>query len=113
MGTMFATILSGVLVFVMGQFALRLVIEPLQEFSKIRGEINSALIYYANFLSNPGTGTSEKQNEISDNIRRLSSRLMASANSVKWYGLLFKLRLVPCGLSDVEKSARKNSWGQS
>lgn len=107
MGTVIGTILSGVVVFVLGQFALRLIIEPLQEFSKIRGEINSTLIYYANFISNPGTGSSERQNEISDNLRRLSSRLMASANSIKMYTFLFRLRLAPCSLDDVVKSARE------
>jgi hypothetical protein len=107
MGTVIGTILSGVVVFVLGQFALRLIVDPLQEFSKIRGEINSTLIYYANFISNPGTGSSEKQNQISDNLRKLSGQLMASVNSIKLYMFLFRLRLAPCSLDDVVKSARK------
>ena len=83
MGTVIGTILSGVVVFILGQFELRLTIEQVQEFSRIRGEINSALIYYANFISNPGTGSLEMQNQISDNLRKLSSQLMATVNLIK------------------------------
>ena len=101
--TVITTVLSGVLVYVIGQFILRLIIEPIQEFAKIRGEINYTLIYYANFISNPGTGNQDIRNEISDNLRKLGGRLMAVSNSIKLYSLLSRLQLLP-NRGDLKKS---------
>ena len=104
--TVITTVLSGVLVFVVGQFILRLIIEPLQEFARIRGEVNYALIYYANFLSNPGLWNPKILDEISDNLRKLSGRFMATANSIRLYDFLFRFRLVP-SREDLIKSVRE------
>jgi hypothetical protein len=106
MFTVITAVLSGVLVFVLGQFILRLIIEPLQEFAKIRGEVNYALIYYANFLSNPGLGNPKVLDEISDTLRKLSGRFMATANSIRLYDFLSQLHLVPIR-EDLIKSARE------
>ncbi|MEH2381888.1 MAG: hypothetical protein V7K27_23855 [Nostoc sp.] len=42
------TIISGVFVFILGQLALKLIIEPIQEFRKTLADIAFALIEYAN-----------------------------------------------------------------
>ncbi len=42
------TILGGVTVFVVGQIAVKFIIEPLHEQSQLVGEITNSLIYYAN-----------------------------------------------------------------
>jgi hypothetical protein len=52
--TVFLTVLSGVLFFVLGQLALKLVIEPLNDMRKTIGLISHALIEHAGLIHNPG-----------------------------------------------------------
>ncbi len=51
-GQVFWTVLSGVTVYVAGQIFVKFVIDPIQEFRKLTGEIGHSLIYYANVYSN-------------------------------------------------------------
>lgn len=46
--TVFATVVAGVVVFVIGQVALKLVIEPMQDQASTIGGITHSLTYYAN-----------------------------------------------------------------
>lgn len=50
---MLLTIISGVLVFVIGQVILERVIKPLQEYKKIKSKISYLLAFYANVYTNP------------------------------------------------------------
>ena len=51
--TVLLTVVSGVLVFVVGQIVLECYIKPLQEYHKIKSEIGFLLLYYANVFMNP------------------------------------------------------------
>lgn len=52
--SVFGTIISGVLVFVLGQIFIEFYLYPKKELNELRGKISWALVYYANVYSNPG-----------------------------------------------------------
>jgi hypothetical protein len=88
------SIASGVVIFVMGQAFLRFVIEPIQELHRLRGEITSALIYYANV--NPDMQRPEPVAEEGARLyRQQASRLMALRTGIPFYRLWSSLRVVP------------------
>jgi len=71
----FQTVISGVLVFVLSQYILKFIIEPLQEYKKIIAKIDNKLKFYANIISNPGILPRDVILEYSDEIRSLSCEL--------------------------------------
>lgn len=74
----FLTILTGVLVFLIGQAALKFYFEPLQEFRRTVAEIAHVLIDYANVYGNPGLGDPDEIMKVSAHLRNLSSKLYAN-----------------------------------
>jgi hypothetical protein len=71
----FSTVLSGTLVYVLGQIILKFFIEPVQELKKTIGVISHSLIERANVIYNPGLGL--KETETSKELRNLASRLQS------------------------------------
>ncbi len=77
--SVFGTIISGVLVFVLGQIFIEFFLGPKKEFNELRGKISRALVYYANVYSNSGAirNMSKSREEVSEELRKLSAELMA------------------------------------
>jgi hypothetical protein len=75
--TVFSTVLSGTLVYVLGQIILKFFIEPVQELKKTIGVISHSLIERANVIYNPGIGLKEIETETSKELRNLVSRLQS------------------------------------
>lgn len=73
--TVFSTVLSGTLVYVIGQIILKFFIEPVQELKKTIGVISHSLIERANVISNPGISVREVEHETSRELRNLASHL--------------------------------------
>jgi hypothetical protein len=80
---------------VFGQIVLKLLIDPIQEFKRVVAEIAHALIEYANVFSNPGILGPEKENKVSEEFRKLSSRLNAQMYLVPAYGVTSRLFCLP------------------
>lgn len=91
----FLTILSGVIVFILGQLALKLLIEPIQEFRKTVADIAHALIEYANIYANPGVVGNESEKKASEELRKLSSRLNAQMYLIPFYQIIAKIFGLP------------------
>lgn len=92
--TVFVTVLSGVLTYVVGQLTLKLLIEPMQETKKTIGQISHSLIEHANVIHNPGLSTNEVTRETSRHLRKLSSQLQSHLYLVPaydWTGKVFRL----------------------
>ena len=87
-------IASGVVIFIIGQAFLRFVIEPFQEIHRLRGEITSALIFYANIIVNtqPLEAIAEEAAKL---FRQHASRLMALMTGIPFYRFWSGLRIVP------------------
>lgn len=79
--TCLLTVVSGVIVFILGQYLLSVWIQPLQEYKKIRSKIAYCLTYYAQYYSNVKTVSDQDQeyNAGSDEIRKLASELRGFA----------------------------------
>ncbi len=82
-------------VFVVGQFIVKFVIEPIHEQSKVIGEIAYALIFHARVYANPGQGTKEEMDQTAEALRKLASHLVEKTIAVPWYQLWATLKLRP------------------
>lgn len=109
--SIFLTIISGVAVFVLGQIALKMFVEPWQTQRECIARIAHHLIYYANVYSNPGVGTEEVNNEASKETRKLASDLIASCHRIPFYERLSSVKLFPSMHSILE--VQKNLIGLS
>jgi hypothetical protein len=87
--SIFLTILSGVSVFVLGQFVLKLVLEPIVSLKNVFGELSAFFLKEQAKITN-ANATDEIQNE----IKRLSSSILAHRQAVPFYKYVaFILRL--------------------
>ncbi len=75
--TVFFTVLSGVITYIVGQLVLKLMLDPVHEMKKTIGQISHSLIEHANVIGNPGVHTQEVMHETSRHLRKLSSQLQA------------------------------------
>ena len=92
--TVFLTVLSGVLTYILGQLVVKLVIEPVQDLRRTIGAISHALIERANVIHNPGVPTEQVMNETSQELRTLSSQLQSHLYLVPTYrvtAMIFRL----------------------
>jgi hypothetical protein len=83
--TVFWTVLSGVVTYVLGQLAVKLVIDPVQEMKRTIGQIAHALIEHANVIGNPGVPSREVMDASSKHLRSLSSQLQSHVYLVPGY----------------------------
>lgn len=93
--TIFLTVLSGVMTFVLGQLILKLLIEPVQDFKRTIADIALALIEYANIYANPGAMSSDIERQASVELRKLSSRLNAQLYLIPCYHFTAKVFGLP------------------
>lgn len=83
----------GVVVFLVGQFVIRFVFDPVIELRRTVGEIGHALTYYADQYMNPGTGRPEDMAEARAELRRLASGIRTGHTAVVWYWITQRLAL--------------------
>lgn len=102
--TVFLTVLSGVITYVLGQLVLKLVIEPVHEMRKTIGMISHALIEHAAVIHNPGVPTEEAMDETSQELRKLSSQLQAHTYLVPRYDFTARIFRLPSRKSVLDAS---------
>lgn len=122
---MFFTILAGVFVFVLSQYFLKLILEPIIEFRKMLSDISNALLSYQKEIL-----TGDTNEKIHSTIAELSARLRSSAYLIPFYPFLYKIKifglpkkeniLLACrklnilsygaieGIEDISEKARQN-----
>jgi hypothetical protein len=93
--TVFLTVLSGVITFVLGQLIIKLFIDPVHDFRRVIADIALALIEYANVYTSPGVAGSEIEKKVSEDLRRLSSRLNAQMYLIPCYPITAKVFGLP------------------
>jgi hypothetical protein len=120
--TVFLTVISGVLTYIVGQLILKLVIEPLQDLRRTIGSISHTLIERANVIQNPGVPTQEVMDETSQELRKLSSQLRSHLYLVPLYRSTARIFRLPTpdeiqaasssliGLSNSVYQARENIY---
>jgi len=85
----------GLIAFVLGQFAIKLVVEPIQEQKRVVGNVAHALIYYRNVGSSKPTGPEpERVAEARRTYRDLAARLRTNLRVVPFYEVFARLQFV-------------------
>lgn len=91
----FWAIFSGVLIFVLGQFLLKFLLDPIQEFKKVVAEISHALMEYAPTYSNPGLTGLEREKEASAVFKILSAKINTAMYMIPFYPTVSKVLKLP------------------
>ena len=77
------TVLTGVIIYIFGQYFLKLILEPIFELRKAIARINYLIVYYANKMYTP----SQQSEYVRDELRASASRLLELMHLPAWYGL--------------------------
>ena len=93
--TVFFTVLSGVITFVVGQLVVKLVLDPVHDLKKTIGQISHTFVERANVIANPGVPAKEVMDETSDLLRKLSSQLHAHLYLVPAYDVTCRVFRLP------------------
>lgn len=94
METVFVTVISGVLIYVLGQIVQNFVLKPIQDFQAIKGEISHKVKYHANIVTNSGI----KENLIeraSTDMRDLSCQLESKYLLIPFSQVFSKFGFIP------------------
>lgn len=93
--TVFLTVFSGAVTFVIGQLVVKLMIDPVQEMKKTIAQISHTMIERANIIGNPGVPATEVMDETSKELRKLSSQLRAHLYLVPAYRSTARIFFLP------------------
>jgi hypothetical protein len=88
-------VVSGTFVYILGQIALKLVIEPVHDLKKTIGVISHSLIERANVISNPGVPTKDVMDETSRELRKLASQLRSHLYLIPCYPVMAGIFRLP------------------
>jgi hypothetical protein len=116
----FTTVISGLLVYVLGQWILRFIIEPMQEQRKTIGEV----AFNLTFLANVGTlahvkfegervSSAADPAEACTTLRKLASQLRSSLYTIPCYRFLEIMRLVRKREAIMQASTGLIGWSNS
>ena len=98
------TVIIGVSVYVFSRIISKFIIEPIYEQRRVIGEIADALYFYARIYANPGSLSLQQLNQISDELRKLSTLLRAKTHLIPFYGFFEKICVVP-KLSNIREAS--------
>lgn len=100
--TVFWTVLSGVVTYVLGQLAVKLLIDPVQDMKRTIGQVAHALIEHANVISNPGVPSREVMDASSKLLRSLSAQLQSHLYLVPGYEFSARVFGLPARVNVLE-----------
>ncbi|HSH30844.1 MAG TPA: hypothetical protein VK971_13130 [Thiohalobacter sp.] len=106
MSSVFFTVISGVLVFVIAQILLRLWLDPITELKKTIGRVAQALTERADIYSNPGWPPNSLIEETRSHFRQIMSELEANASSIPFYSVTARI----FGLPSQESIYKSSKW---
>ena len=84
------TIFTAVIIFILSQFILRLILEPIVELKKAIGLTSYTLLLYHSKLTNAAAN-----NKISNEVKVCSSKLLAAHSSIPFYDYLYRIFYLP------------------
>ncbi|MGH8446271.1 MAG: hypothetical protein ACREVL_13445 [Solimonas sp.] len=91
----FQTVVSGVLVFVLGQILLKMVIEPINKLKQTFATISHAYLIHIKAVYNPVEATDDEKKKAQDDFRLLSGQLCADIRLIPCYGLWRRIFFLP------------------
>jgi hypothetical protein len=89
------TVIGSVIIFVLGQFCLKLVIEPIIDLRREIGSVANALVYYANIYVNPGGASKEVSDGASMDLRKHAASLREKSYAIILPNLWVRIGLIP------------------
>ena len=104
----FATIITGLLVFILGQIFLKWIIEPIQELRKVISEV---VFYVANLyatIQNAKTVDKFSAIDAGKHLERLGASLLASQQLIPFYKRIRKIFRLPTS-QDILSASKKLS----
>jgi uncharacterized membrane protein YgaE (UPF0421/DUF939 family) len=101
--SVFLTVVTGVLVFVLGQFIIKLILEPLTEYRKNLGLLSSHLLKELNVILH-----GDASEEITEELRRLSAMVLSSSYVVPLYSLFASILSLPSKEKLIEATRSLN-----
>lgn len=102
----FATIVAGVTVFVLGQILLKLVIEPIQKLREAIAEVAFRLANDHAVIHNAETVAKGRAEAVSSDFRQLGARLVSGQQLIPSYSHIRKLFSLP-NKNDIGKAAER------
>ena len=99
------TVITGVVVFALGQFSVSLFVEPISKLKSLINDIDDSLNYFSDVYQNVEYSQVSKRNEALEKLKYQSSQLKSMCNCIPWYPLWGYLRIIPPKL-DVLKGAK-------
>ncbi|OMQ23706.1 hypothetical protein [Serratia oryzae] len=93
--TVFITVFSGVLVYVIGQIIMKLIIEPVNDLKRAISKIVYDLIFYSNKLANPMPPGNEEMVEACKVMRQHSSTLHSATHLIPGYKHIYRIFGLP------------------
>ena len=93
--TFFSAIITGILIFVLGQILLKIFIEPVQDLMRCLGQIRYCMEYHANIFCNPGVAGQAKMDQATDELRLNASKLQEALYLVRFFSIWKIARLLP------------------
>lgn len=113
-----ATVLTGTLVYVLGQIFQRFVLDPIHEQKKILGEIATATVFLANLahvgrLREMQVMLPEEPAAAALRLRSIAARLHGTLWTIPLYGVWATLRLVPPKKTVREAATQIIGWSNS
>ncbi|MBI5694968.1 MAG: hypothetical protein HZC51_04380 [Nitrospirae bacterium] len=95
MGEVFLTVVSGVVVFVLGQIVIKFFIEPIHEQRKAIGVACDTLIFYSGYYACPKSVFNDPdREEAMRKTRELSTLLISQTHLIPWYPFFENIRIV-------------------
>jgi len=85
--TIFLTILSGTLVFVLGQIFLKLVIEPVQKLRNTIASVGYVLVKFAHIIHNSDQVDQAERLSVFKELRALSAQIYSDTQLVPFYSI--------------------------
>lgn len=114
-----ATIVGGLVVFVLGQLGSRFFLDPWYEQRRVVGAIAQTLLYHLHFVADSSDSPAPDIQVAKQQMRFLSSELVARTWAIPGYPLLATLRLAPssariktasAGLVGLSNTLHRSDW---
>jgi hypothetical protein len=83
--TVFLTVFSGVVTYIVGQLVLKLLIEPVQDLKKTIGMISYAILERGSVISNPCNSTNAVMDDTARELKKLAAHLRAHLSLIPCY----------------------------
>lgn len=88
--TIFLTVISGTLVFVLSQYFMKFILEPIFEVKNSVKELQFYLISYKPEITSIFV-TQKDRNDLAKKIRNIAAKICTEANNIPFYNYLYKL----------------------